>query len=151
MKFMKKTTIWLLVGIVVIIAGVIALKSSNTESPLGSPKINTTAYPDLIVSNITILSTMHNATAFDVNITAVISNIGNAGAGFSITKFFVNRGGGTRLVGTPPIGALSTREVVTSYLLPVNGTYIVNVTADFGNNVTESNEGNNVLGKVFLI
>lgn len=106
--------------------------------------------PDLIVSSIVVRNNSGTGNS-TVNITAVISNIGNANAGNSSAKFILAPFGGYKIANTPAIPMGQNRSVNAVFVVPRGFTYNVTVIADFLNGVAESNEGNNQGFKTFFI
>src|SRR3989454_5803816 len=99
--------------------------------------------PDLIIESMS-HSPANPTTADPITVTAVVRNIGAAPAGASTVAFAVG-------IPTPPIASVPALDVGASFAASVTvaaraaGTYQDTARADVNNDVTESNEANNVL------
>lgn len=101
-------------------------------------------FPDLIVANYTYTAT-GKAPNMTLEITATVQNIGNAAAGTSRTYFNLVPPNQTNNVFTTSIPAGSWDDPTTYFYSLTSGNYTITITADAEFDVTESNEGNNVL------
>ncbi len=103
---------------------------SNGACSITQPK------PDLIVQSASAYNFLNNTM-----ILANIKNIGGSTAGQSTTRIHISSIGVSRYLLTPQIVSGGVVQVSANFSLLTSGG--VNITADFFNNVTESNEANN--------
>ena len=111
----------------------------------------TVTAPDLIVSTLKAANTQAPQGA-KIPITATISNIGQANAGASHTKFVLD---GSTVIGdiaTPPIPAQSYTSVTVTWNTAgvKKGNHTISATADGDNEVAESDETNNTSAPVTI-
>ncbi|HEV8611211.1 MAG TPA: CARDB domain-containing protein [Thermoanaerobaculia bacterium] len=120
----------------------VLLEVADAQSDVCAPP----ALPDLVVSNIK--TSNNKAREGDkVTITATVKNDGDAATGpvTIVTRFLLDN---TTILGSPAtsvnLAPTGTFEVSVQWdTRSVKGQHVIDVTADVGNVVTESNEGNN--------
>jgi len=118
-----------------------------------------TTLPDLIVLSINNAWTGNqsggggngtNQTFYEVTLFADIMNVGQAGAPSSTTRFSISPGGQVATAFTPALAQGQTGLSSVMLMLP-EGINTATVNADWGNQIQESNENNNVLAQQFSV
>ena len=104
--------------------------------------------PDLIVEDISYFLLQNNTVNATVQIMGHVKNNGVAVAGNSHTRFLGTGSLGSQYIFTSSINPGQSRILNKTYTIP-HGFYFMNVTADVYNNVTESNENNNLRAESF--
>jgi len=124
--------------------------SKKTRPPTSSD-VEASIRPDLVISKITYSPGPLPKWNDEVTITVRVKNVGQGGADASDVRVKVGS------EGNPPVVQISTlnpgqeRMYTRKFTFGTGGNFMVTATADYGNNLVESNEGNNVKQKTIQV
>jgi len=129
--------------------------NNNKSIFFSVPAGNETQLPDLIVEDIIVNSIANSSGGNNgTSIGAYIKNIGDATASGSSTLFTIYTSSGSFARTDQSSQTISPGDRLwfsTSEMSLIPGTYTANVSADYTNNVVESNENNNIGSIIFTV
>ncbi len=139
------------------------VRTNYPAGPVGVPSpwsntvtTNVTAAPpakksDLVVANIRAANGKSQGSRY-ISVTAVVGNIGEAGAGTSRTKFVLDGTTVLATIDTPMLAIGGSVEVTVQWdAKGLSGNHSITVMADDANTVDESNESNNSLAAQYSL